>query len=1138
MATDSVSLRNPYSENERAVRLATLSPAKRALFELELKKISERTHGEAPIRRRADQECSPLSFAQQRLWFLNQLEPEDLSYNGPKAIRLTGSLDRNALANALGQIVARHEVLRTTFVPVNGSPEQRIADTRNIELPIIDLSTRPENLRAVEAQRLLVETIQRPFDLSRDLMMRALLVRLDEQEHILLLVTHHIASDGWSERILWQELGALYKVFASGQPSPLPELPIQYADYAVWQRQWLQGEVLETQLSYWKKQLEGVAVLELPVDRPRPAVQSHRGAKEYFALSEELTRALKALSRQQGATLYMTLLAAFQTLLYRYTAQPDIAVGSPIAGRNRIEIESLIGFFVNTLVLRNDLSGNPTFKELLTRTSEVCLCAYAHQDLPFEKLVEELQPERTLSQSPLFQVMFTLQNVPTEVLQLPGLTTNFIELDNGATEFDLQLALREEAHGLTGTVYFNTDLFDSIRITRMLGHLETLLQGIVINPNQHISDLPILTEAEKHRLLVEWNDTRKDYPKGDCVHELFEAQVQRSPDAVAVIFEDQRLTYDQLNQRANRLAHDLIKLGVGPEVLVGLCMEPSLEMVVALLGILKAGGAYVPLDPAYPKQRLAFMLEDSRVSVLLTQQQLLTLLPPDHGAQLVWVDTNWTQVAEQDDINPDHRTAPENLAYVIYTSGSTGNPKGVPILHRGVVNFLSAMRCESGLDAKDTLLAVTNLSFDIAGLELYLPLTVGACVVLANREIAADGDLLLEELSDSRATVMQATPATWRLLIEAGWQGDEHLKILCGGETLSRELAAQLLTRGSLLSNLYGPTETTIWSSVYQVLATNGPVPIGRPIANSQFYVLDRYLNALPVGIPGELHIGGDGLARGYLSRPELTAENFIANPFATEDGARLYKTGDLVRYLPDGNIEFLGRSDHQVKVRGFRIELGEIEAHLISHTSVQDAVVLARDEDTTGDKRLIAYVVSDSERPVPIDDLRDFLREKLPDYMVPSGFQYLDALPLTPNGKVDRQALPAPAQTRPELKDAFVAPHTPAEKLMVDIWAEVLDLELIGMHDNFFTLGGHSMLATQVISRIRKAFRVELPLRAIFQKPTIEELAKLVTDMEIEQTEFDDLARMLEEIELLSDERAQELIVRGDAENNQIKSK
>jgi amino acid adenylation domain-containing protein len=941
---------------ELSQRIANLAPEKRALLEQRLKERRASANTEQAFPRR-DTSVPPLSFAQQRLWFLDQFKPNSPLYNVPEpAVRIRGGLNVAAVQQALDAIVARHEALRTTFTTVNGNPVQVINEHRQVKLEVIDLSTWPEAEREAETHRVLDSEAQHPFNLSRDPMLRAALLRLGKEEHVLLLVMHHIAADYWSTGVLFREFAAFYTSFAMGWALSLPELPIQYADYAIWHRQWLQGARLETQLAYWKQQLAGAPpVLELPTDRPRPLAQTYRGARQALELSPALTRALKALSLQERITLFMTLLAAFQTLLHRYTGQDDIVVGSTIAGRNRPELEGLIGFFVNTLALRADLSGNPTFRELLGRVHEVALGAYAHQELPFEQLVEELQPTRSLSYEPLFQVMFEFQNFP-RALELPGLELSPLDVHTGTAKFDVSLELRQRAEDICGWFEYNTDLFEAATMARLAGHFQSLLEGIVAHPEQRLSDLPLLTPAERQQLLVAWNATAADYPQDQYLQQLFEAQAARTPDAVAVVCEDQQLTYRELNRRANQLAHYLRGHGVGPEVLVGICMERSLELVVGLLGILKAGGAYVPLDPAYPPARLAFMLDDSQAPVLLTHQCLLAGLPA-HQAQVVCLDADWGAIAQEPEENPARGTAADPLAYVIYTSGSTGQPKGVQIPHRAVVNFLESMRQQPGLREHDVLLAVTTLSFDIAALEVFLPLIVGARVVLASRAVATDGRQLLQTLADSQATVMQATPATWRLLLEAGWAGSPQLTVLCGGEALPRELAQPLLARAAAVWNLYGPTETTIWSAVAQVAPGDGPVPIGRPIANTQVYLLDPHLQPVPIGVPGELYIGGHGVARGYLNRPELTAERFIVDPFRDEPQARLYKTGDLARYRPDGTLEFLGRLDQQVKLRGFRIELEEIETVLSQYPEVRQAVVLVR-EDLPGDPRLVAYVV------------------------------------------------------------------------------------------------------------------------------------------------------------------------------------
>ncbi|MBD1942369.1 AMP-binding protein, partial [Coleofasciculus sp. FACHB-712] len=795
------------------VRIAGLSPEKRELL---LKRLNQKKEPIAPTqipRQNRESNSFPLSFAQQRLWFFDQLEPGNTSYNIPAAVRVEGTLDAIALEQSLNAIVERHEVLRTAFTTVNGQPVQVITPQLKLTLPFVDLRELPNTEREQAVRQFATAEAQKPFDLTQAPLLRVSLLHLSEFEYVVLFTMHHIVSDGWSMGIFIQELVTFYKAFSSSKFSPLPELSIQYADFAVWQRQWLQGEVLESQIAYWKKQLGGnLPVLDLPTNRPRPAVQTFQGAEEKFVLSKALTEALTKLGQQQGATLFIVLLAAFKTLLYRYTGQEDILVGSPIANRNRAELEGIIGFFANTLVLRTDLSNNPTFKELLGRVREVALGAYSHQDLPFEKLVEVLQPDRDLSRNPLFQVLFALRNVPTQTLELPGISLSLEEMESQTARFDLVLNLSQEAGGLTGVFEYNKELFNASTVQRMAGHFQTLLESIVANSDRSISTLPFLTQPERHQLLVEWNNTHTNDSTDRCLHQLFEEQVERTPDAIAIVFENQQLTYAELNAKANQLAHHLQKLGVKPEVLVGICVERSLEMVVGLLGILKASGAYLPLDPAYPPERLAFMLEDAQVSVLLTQKRLLNTLP-SHNAEIVCLD-DWESLQIG---SPNSVKNSSNLAYVIYTSGSTGRPKGVQISHACVVNFLISMRQPLGITQPDILLAVTSLSFDIAALEIFLPITVGSRVVVVPREIASDGAQLLTTLTNSGATIMQATPATWRLLLAGGWQGSKGLKILCGGEALPRQLAAQLLVRGDRLWNLYGPTETTIWSTIYPV---------------------------------------------------------------------------------------------------------------------------------------------------------------------------------------------------------------------------------------------------------------------------------------------------------------------------------
>ena len=1075
-----------------------------------------------PILPRTSHEAAPLSFAQERLWFLEQLEPESAVYNICRASRLVGSLNVAALEASLSEIVLRHEILRTAFRVVDGHPGQVVQATQNISINSSDLRSSPETERDVEVKHRIADEAERPFDLSEGLFLRCTLLRVRDEEQVLILTTHHIVSDAWSMGILSRELWALYHAYSTGKPSGLRDIPIQYADYAVWQREWLQGEVLESQLSYWKHRLDNSPpMLNLSTDRRRPARQSFCGASMPIALSESLTEAINELSRREGVTQYMTLLAAFNVLLYRYSTQEDILIGSPIANRHHAEVESLIGYFVNTFVLRTDLSGKPTFRELLHRVRYVCLGAYAHQDLPFEKLVGELQPKRDLSRNPLFQVMFILQNAPRPEADASTINLEPYKVDTGTSKFDLTLSLRERQGRLVGFFEYSTDLFDCSTIERMVGHLQILLESIVADPDQRISDLPILTEAERHQLLVEWNNTVGDYPTDKCIHELFEKQVEQTPDAIAVTFEEQRLTYRELNTKANQLAHHLQGLGVGPETLVGLCVERSLEMVVGLLGIIKSGGAYVPLDPSYPKERLAMMLEDAQVSVVVTQDRLLESAQQSTVSSHplnVCLERDWNAIKEQRGDNLQNQASPTNLAYVIYTSGSTGKPKGVQINHRSVVNLLHSTQPLFRLNKSDVWTGFHSYAFDFSVWEIWGCLLSGGRLVMVPLELTRSPEGFWDLMHEEKVTVLNQTPSAIRQLLaenskDANLPGNMSLRlIICGGEALPVELASSILKWGIPLWNFYGPTEATVWATIHEIKtidARKSLIPIGRPLANIKTYILDSQLQAVPVSVPGELCIGGIGLARGYVNEAELTAVKFIPNPFGGESSSRLYRTGDLARYLSDGNIEFLGRVDNQVKIRGYRIELGEIEVALNQYPGVRESVALAYNgplehwsdgentkseiENLKSDQRLVAYVVPEQPPPPSSIELCSFLREKLPEYMIPSTFVILDELPLTPSGKVDRKALPPPEDTRPDLEEQYLEPRTQVEGLVAQIWREVLKLDTVGVHDNFFELGGHSLLAIQIISRVRETFDKDVPLQAIFETPTIAGLASTV---------------------------------------------
>jgi amino acid adenylation domain-containing protein len=1054
----------------------------------------------------------PLSFAQQRLWFLDQISPGNAFYNIHDAIYFEHPLNVEALKQSIGEIIARHEILRTTFSSIDGHPVQVIAAELTTPFSLSDLSSLPEMEREAELLRLSAEEARHPFDLSRGPLVRTRLLRLGPVEHLLLLTMHHIISDGWSLEVLKRELGVLYEAFSAGEPSPLAELPIQYADFAVWQKDRLRGEVLEEQLSYWKQQLAGApASLELPTDRPRPPVQTFRGASQWLNLPRSLADALKTIGMEEGVTLFMTGLAAFKALLYRYTGQPDIIVGSPIAGRNHAELDGMIGFFVNTLVLRTRLDGGSRFRELLQHVRETALGAYAHQDLPFEKLVEELHPKRDTSRNPLVQVMFDLQNAASGALSgsdeeasfEDGLEQEYIE--RGSAKFDLSMALQESEKGLSVFVEYSTDLFDDSTIRRMLGHFRRLLEGAAHNPDQTLSRLPLLSPEEERQLLFEWNDTGADRPDESCLHELFEAEAARRPEATAVTFNHEHLTYGELNRRANHLARRLREMGVDSASLVGVCMERSVELVVGVLSVLKAGGAYVPLDPEYPKERLAFMIEDAGISVLLAQERVAASLPASADARVLFVDAGrggvgaeWERYLPTESVeNLSCETTGENTAYVLYTSGSTGTPKGVAITHRAV-NRLVRRTNYIDIQEDDQIAQSSSFSFDAAAFEIWGALLNGAHLIVLPKEVLLAPQRLAEEIREAKISILFLTTALFNQFADDIPGAFRSLRyLLFGGEAADPFRVRRVLEDSNLsgrLVNLYGPAENTTlttWHPVEAVPAQATSIPIGRPVANTQVYILDAELQPVPVGVAGEICIGGDGLARGYPQRAELTAEKFIPNPFSREGGARLYRTGDLGRYLATGEIEFLGRRDYQVKIRGFRVELEEIEAALKRYSGLKDAVVVTN-ENATDDKRLIAYLVAYDEDAVPSPgELRAFLRERLPPYMIPNVFVALGSLPLTANGKVDRRALPAPVSARQEEDEQYAAPQTEMEHRVVAIWREVLGAERIGVHDNFFDLGGHSLLIVRVHNKLRETLHREIPIVELFRHPTVTALSE-----------------------------------------------
>jgi amino acid adenylation domain-containing protein/FkbM family methyltransferase len=1367
----------------------TFSPKRHELLVRMLKEKGITAKPRQTVPRRTTSESSPLSYAQQRLWFLDQLEQGNSSYNMPIAVRITGRLDVKSLERTLNEIVRRHEVLRTTIRVIDGQPMQIVAPARTIRLPILDVSKLEKATREAEVKLIVSQERQYVFDLSLEPALRARLLRLEKEGHIVILTMHHIISDGWSIGVLVREINILYRAFSTRQPSPLPELSIQYADYAVWQREPAQEAAIKQQLDYWRQRLADTpSLLELPTDRPRPPVQSFHGARVSFALPPGLTEKLKALAEQNEATLFMVLLGAFQALLLRYTSQEQINVGSPIAGRQHIETEELIGLFASTLVMHTDLSGDPGFTELLKRVRQTALDAYAHQDVPFERLVEELQPERSLSHSPLFQVAFALQNVTPPELEMFGLRVEAVSVENNTAKFDLTLSMIDAGAGLKGALEYNSDLFDAETIQRMAGHLEILLTSIVSDPTQRISQLSLLSATEQ-RQLKNWNNTARPYDTELCLHELIASQAERTPENIALVSDGACLSYRELDECTNQLAHYLRELNVGPETLVGVLMDRSIEMVVSLLGILKAGGAYVPLDPEYPRERIAGLL-DAGIAVLLTKEQYARDLPPHH-APVVCVDSDRDAIAQRSRQRPESKVTADNLAYVIYTSGSTGQPKGAMNEHKAIVNRLLWMQEAYGLGPDDCVLQKTPFTFDVSVWEFFWPLMVGARLVVARPGGHQDPAYLARLIMAEQVTTLHFVPSMLQVFLEEpAASGCRSLKrVICSGEALPLALQERFFrVSAAELHNLYGPTEAAVDVTYWACEASRErlTVPIGRPIANIQIHLLDSYLRQTPVGVVGELHIGGTAVGRGYCRRPELTAERFIPDPFGAA-GARLYKTGDLARYLSDGSIEFLGRVDHQVKLRGLRIELGEIEAALAQHPAVQEAVVVVR-EHGPGDQRLVAYLVPDMQQapvvrrllqleggvlpvgqstyelpngmtvvqlnknetdflyeelfqerfylkhgivlekgarvfdvganiglfslfvarecedariyafeplapiysvlqanvelyglqaklfecglaeragsdtftyyphlslisgrfaeleaerkvvkafllkrhqemggdssmldellterlsnetmtcqfrtlseviaeqevecidllkidvekselevlrgieeadwakirqivievhdlngrlaevkqlleqrgyqfaieqdsslqetalynvyarrtdageasqqrePVAVHregisglkaEVEDYLRKRLPSYMVPSTFVFLDKLPTVSSGKVNRRALPEPKHDGSELAASYVAPRNEVEQALAEIWANVLRLERVGIHDNFFALGGHSLLATQVISRIRERLHVELPLRRLFEKRTVEALSLAVS--------------------------------------------
>ena len=1074
-------------------------PKRRALLNLLLREEGLERVSSLEKGRRKDTNSVPLSFTQQQMWYLDQLEPGNPSYNIPIVARLNGPLNVMALEKSFNEIVRRHESLRTTFAAVEGVPVQRIASALTVTLPVVDLVTIPESEREARVVDLVTDELRRSFDLTRDPLLRLRLLKVDLEEYVLVIASHHIAMDGLSMEVLFREISALYEAFSMGRPSPLPELPLQYADFVHWQNERLQGEVLEQNLSYWKKQLERApAMLELPTDHSRPTLQTFRGASQSITLSKSLTEQIKGLSRREGVTVFMTMLAALQAFLSRITGQEDIVVGSPIAGRNRVEVEGLIGLFINTLVLRTNLSGDPSFRELLQRVRDVVLGAFAHQEVPFEKLMGELHVKRDLSRNTLFQVLLNFrQQKAQENFTLSGLTVEEFPFRKGLAKFDLTLAVVERPETLHCSVKYNTDLFEATTILRLLGNFEVLLEGIIADPDQRLSGLSLLTSAERRQLMLDWNNTKKDYLLDECIAELFEKQTERTPNYIAVVFEESQLTYRELNNAANRLAAVLSQKGIGRGCYVPILMERSIEVPLAMLAIMKVGAAFVPLDIHWPIGRLKQALEELDSQVILANNTA-SFLEEELGRCFVIVSGSQNNAPAT---NPQIPTDPRQPIYAIYTSGSTGVPKAVVVPHRGITNRFLWMNEFFGCEAASSVLQTTPHLYDSAVWQFFWPLINGGTTIIPSPGLELDADYLSNLIHRHSITMTDFVPSVFNTIVPQLTDDTMHQRlaslrcVIVGGEEITPRTTYTFLEHYTKIRvvNLYGPTEASIGCICYEVTGKDGgKIPIGKPISNVYVLILDGNMKPVPIGVPGELYLSGICLGVGYLHDEEKTNAAFLDNPFSEIDHTTIYRTGDRARYLPDGNIEFLGRMDNQVKVRGFRIELREIEAVLSQHPGVQQAAVVVR-EDSPGDKHLVAYIVVKQGSACTATEIRSFLKTKLPNYMVPSAILFLDLLPLTANGKLDRRALPPPDPNRPELECSYVPPRTALEKSVAKIWAEILNVDKVGIHDNFFALGGHSLKATQVVARLSAVLQLELPLRNLFEAPSVAELADLI---------------------------------------------
>ncbi len=1043
----------------------------------------------------------PATYPQKQIWFINQLNQDSPAYNIPFAYDIKGDLNVEALKDAINEIVRRHETFRTTFADSDSGPVQVIFPELKIDVPLMDFSS---NVAAEDEIKAFIDDESiRLFDLSKGPLIRASIIKRSDAFYTLFLNFHHIILDHISIVQFAEELSEIYAAYIEGKASPLVEPELQYADYSVWQIENQTHEKLQSKLEFWIEQLKGKPqYLDLPLDSPRPAMQSMIGEEYYLTLPLNLTQRLKNLSREESVSMFITLMSAYAMLFGIYSKQTGVSVGTPFANRShQPELEKIMGCFINTIPIFTDLSGNPSFKDVLKRVRKMVFSASANQDLPFEMIVEELQPKRDTSFNPLFQVGFTFQEPPMEI-ELKNCVSKSQKLHNKSAKFDLLAWLWDSDEGVRGILEFNSEIFERSSVERFARHYQTLLQNAVDNPDAPISDLSILSDEEFEKIIKEWNHTEKTFNKAHTIHGLFEDQCVQCSDKVAAICDGEEFTYAELNERANKLAHYLISHNVKNGDLVGVCLERSLDMLVATLGILKTGACYIPLDPEYPQDRIQYMLENSASKVVVTQSAVQKRIQFPESVESVCIDQSAKDIAEQSSANPNVETQKDDLAYIIYTSGSTGKPKGVMVHHGAVSNFLSSMAETPGLNADDTLLAVTTLSFDIAVLELYLPLSQGATVVIATTEEAIDGEDLLDLMEEHKISIMQATPATWRLLLASNWDGDSSLKILCGGEAMPRDLLKDLLPRVKEVWNMYGPTETTVWSSCTLLTDAEAPILIGKPIANTQMYVLDEHLKPVPTGIYGELYIGGEGVTKGYLNRDDLTQERYINNPFGAS-GEKLYRTGDLVKFHETGDLEYYQRIDNQVKVRGFRIELGEIESVLTQQEGIEQAVVVVN-EARAGDPRLVAYVVLAEGMSVTATSVRNLIRNDLPDYMLPQHVMEMDELPLTPNGKIDRKALPNPFAEQ-TAKAEIITPRSYAEIELAKIWAEVLNTEIdkISVYDNFFEIGGHSLLSMQVIVKIKEATGVKLNPREIILS-TLEHIAEQCGFVETETAEED----------------------------------